>query len=56
MLRALVVLKTKNENHQPLPPANLEDSVDTALACTKQAINATVHSTTKESPGAFVIQ
>jgi hypothetical protein len=37
-------------------PADLEDFVDTALTCTKQAINATVHSTTMESPGAFVFQ
>jgi hypothetical protein len=54
MLRALV-LETRNNNQQPLP-ADIEDYVDTALSCTKQAINATVHSTTKESPGAFVFQ
>jgi transposase InsO family protein len=54
MLRALV-LETRNHNQQPLP-ADLNDYIDTALSCTKQAINATVHSTTKESPGAFVFQ
>jgi hypothetical protein len=55
MLRALI-LETRSRNQQPLP-ADLEDFIDTALvACTKQAINATIHSTTKESPGAFVFQ
>jgi Integrase core domain. len=54
MLRALI-LETRSRNQQPLP-VDLEDFVDTSLACTKHAINATVHSATKESPGAFVFQ
>ena len=31
----------------------MDEFIDTALASTQYAINASVHSTTKESPGAF---
>jgi hypothetical protein len=33
----------------------LDDFTDNALSLTQQAINVVVHSTTKESPGAFVV-
>jgi Reverse transcriptase (RNA-dependent DNA polymerase)./Integrase core domain. len=54
MLRTMV-LETTNGNRRLLPQ-DIDDFVSTALACTQRAINATVHSITKESPGAFIFQ
>jgi hypothetical protein len=44
------------ENHRQILRTDLDDFVDTALASTQRAINATVHSVTKETPGAFIYQ
>jgi Integrase core domain. len=54
MLRTMI-LETQNSNRRLLPQ-DVDDFVSTALACTQKAINATVHSITKESPGAFIFQ
>jgi hypothetical protein len=50
-----MALETKNSNHHLLPE-DVDDFVSIALACTQKAINSTVHSITKESPGAFIFQ
>jgi Integrase core domain. len=54
MIRTFIAEAT--ENHRQILPADLDDFVDTALASTQRAINATVHSITKETPGAFIYQ
>ena len=54
MIRTFIAEAT--ENHRQILPADLDDFVDTALASTQRAINATVHSVTKETPGAFIYQ
>jgi hypothetical protein len=50
------IISEARENNRQILPADIEDFVDTALASTQKAINATVHSVTKETPGAFIFQ
>jgi hypothetical protein len=50
-----MALETRNSNRHILQE-DIDDFVSTALACTQRAINATVHSITKETPGAFIFQ
>jgi hypothetical protein len=50
-----IILETQNSNRHLLPQG-IDDFVSTNLACIQRAINATVHSITKESPGAFIFQ
>jgi len=56
MLHPLFVHETKSHNQQPLSASNIKDFIVTALYCTKQAINATVQSNSKQSPGALLFQ
>jgi hypothetical protein len=44
------------ENQCQILPTDLNDFVDTALASTQRPINATIHSVTKETTGAFIYQ
>ena len=44
------------KNNRRLLPEDIDDYVDTAISSTQYAISATVHSITRESPGAFIYQ
>ena len=54
MLRSMI-LEAQQKKHNLLSQ-DIDDFIDTALASSVYAINATVHSVTNESPGAFVYQ
>jgi len=54
IFRSMVTEAQRNKRH--LLPADIDDFVDSALASAQYAINATVHSVTRTSPGAFVFQ
>ena len=54
IFRSMVTEAEQNGRH--LISSDIEDFVDTAISSAQYAINATVHSITRETPGAFIYQ
>lgn len=54
IFRSMVAEAELNDRH--LISSDIDDFVDTAISSAQYAINATVHSVTRETPGAFIYQ